>query len=162
MWSSHSCLKFKPFHMHPWPFRVQCLPSLQLVSSYIPLHNLPSVHEKYICPSQKRPYFFTFAPFDFVSFSLEYHSLPSFSNRSSLTTWGRISCHLLLSLYGTLLFCYSNYQIDDTFLFTDLPPTTDCRLGSGLSLCFIDSAAFRMQEQLQFFRTKLIFMFKKV
>lgn len=97
--------------------RVQCLPSLQLVSSYIPLHKLPSVHQKYMSILEDAILFYlcTFL-FCIIFFGIPLSSLIFLlSNRSSLTTWGRISCHPLLSLYGTLLFCYSTYQIDDNF-----------------------------------------------
>lgn len=101
----------------PLDFRVQYLPFMQLVSSSIPFNNLPSVHQKYMSILEGAILFYlcTFL-FCIIFFGIPLSSLIFLlSNRSSLTTWGRISCHPLLSLYGTLLFCYSTYQIDDNF-----------------------------------------------
>ena len=129
----------------PLDFRVQYLPSMQLVSSSIPLNNLPSVHQKYksILEGAILFYLCTFL-FCIIFFGIP---LSSFFFFPIDLLW-QLEAEFLVTPFCPYMVLYFSAivltKLMITFLFMYLPPPTDCRVGSGLSLCFIDSATFRM------------------
>ena len=117
MWSSHSCLKSKPFHMYPWPLGSStcllcsqsvathpCTTCTQYIKVYVHLrrcHTFLPLHLFILCRflwnTTLFPYFSSFQQIFSDIFRQDFLSPP-------------------LSLYGTLFFCYSTYQIDDNLL----------------------------------------------
>lgn len=134
MWSNHSCLKSKHFHMHPWPVGSSACLTLQLGISYTPCAKSALNYIKvYLCP------FLVCVIFFGISLSTLIFLL---SNKSSLTSSGRISYHRLC-LYNSIFnfFSLALIKLMINYLFIYLPSLIDCGLGSGHGLYFTHLAS---------------------